>query len=165
MHAIEKDRNRRFQNMNEFLAAVENPEAHAAHWNGLPDYSHAPKAGAGARTMQAMPIVPAQSGRTLALEDGAPPSAYGGQPRPTTLEGAAAEVTLPPTRVPRNRAPMIAVAAAVLALAGIGGWLGLSSSKKSPSDGEATPAVAMPHEQEAPQAGADDAGTVGERRD
>ena len=36
LHAIEKDRNRRFQNMQEFLAAVENPEAHAAQWSGLP---------------------------------------------------------------------------------------------------------------------------------
>jgi serine/threonine protein kinase len=133
MHAIEKDRNRRFQNMNEFLEAVENPDAHLARWSGLPEYSQSPKAAAGARTMQAMPIVvqPHKSGRTLALDDGAPPATQQGQPRPTTLEGAAAEVTLSPTRVPRNRGPIIAVAAAVLALAGIGGWLGLSR-KSSP---------------------------------
>src|SRR4051812_9607517 len=86
LHAIEKDRNRRFQNMNEFLEAVENPDAHLARWNALPDYTGAPKAGAGAATMQAMPIVvqPHKSGRTLALDD-APPATQGGQPRPTTL--------------------------------------------------------------------------------
>ena len=118
MHAIEKDRNRRFQTMEEFLAALENPEAHAAQWHGLPAY-----ASAGAATLQTMPAVkqPPKQGRTLALEDGAPPAVPGGPPRPTTLEGAAAEVTLPPTRVPRNRAPLIAVGAAVLALAGVGG--------------------------------------------
>jgi tRNA A-37 threonylcarbamoyl transferase component Bud32 len=142
MHAIEKDRNRRFQNMNEFLEAVENPDAHLARWNGLPEYSQSPKAAAGARTMQAMPIVvqPHKSGRTLALDDGAPPATQQGQPRPTTLEGAAAEVTLSPTRVPRNRGPIIAVAAAVLALAGIGGWLGLSR-KSSPETATNTTAT------------------------
>src|SRR6478736_5139762 len=50
LHAIEKDRNRRFQNMNEFLAALENPDAHAAQWKGLPAHS-AP----GAATVQSMP--------------------------------------------------------------------------------------------------------------
>src|SRR3954447_8675156 len=36
MHAIEKDRNRRFQNMTEFLAALENPDAHYTAWQGQP---------------------------------------------------------------------------------------------------------------------------------
>ena len=36
MHAIEKDRNLRFQNMTEFLAAIENPDAHYRAWLGLP---------------------------------------------------------------------------------------------------------------------------------
>jgi len=144
LHAIEKDRNRRFQNMNEFLAALENPEAHAAQWSGLPAYS-----AAGAATLQTFPAVkqPPKQGRTLALEDGAPPAVPGGPPRPTTLEGAAAEVTFPPTRVPRNRAPLIAVGAAVLALAGVGGWLGLSSKKSSTTTEPAT----QPPEVEAPK--------------
>ncbi|HEY2749273.1 MAG TPA: serine/threonine-protein kinase [Polyangia bacterium] len=141
LHAIEKDRNRRFQNMDEFLAAVENPEAHAAAWSGLPAY--AAKAGSAAPTMQAMDAVrPAKSkGRTLALDD-APPASLAGAPRPTTLEGAAAEVTLPPTRRPRSRsrAPLIAVTAAVagvVALAAIGGWVGLSK-KSAGNDAMAT---------------------------
>jgi len=130
LHAIEKDRNRRFQNMQEFLAAVENPEAHAAQWSGLPAYAQATP---GSPTMQAMPIVTPQGG---AFGGGAPAATPGGSPRPTTLEGAAAEVTLPPTKRPRSRAPMIAAAAAVLALAGVGGWIGLS--KKSASEPPAT---------------------------
>ena len=36
MHAIEKDRNRRFQTMAEFQAAIENPDAHYASYQGLP---------------------------------------------------------------------------------------------------------------------------------
>src|SRR5260370_25300707 len=36
MHSIEKDRNRRFQTMDEFAAAVQNPEAHLAQYQGLP---------------------------------------------------------------------------------------------------------------------------------
>jgi eukaryotic-like serine/threonine-protein kinase len=117
LHAIEKDRNRRFQNMQEFLAAVENPEAHAAQWSGLPAYA---QAAPGSPTMQAMPVV-----------GGGAPATPGGSPRPTTLEGAAAEVTLAPTKRTRSRTPMIAAAAAVVALVGVGGWIGLS--KKSPS--------------------------------
>src|SRR5438876_4291800 len=91
LHAIEKDRNRRFQNMNEFLEAVENPEAHHARWNGLPEYAQAP-------TQQTLPKARVQpkAGRTLSLDDVGPVSS-GGQPRPTTLEGAAAEVTLSDT--------------------------------------------------------------------
>src|SRR4051794_23546327 len=34
MHSIEKDRNLRFQNMTEFLAAVESPDAHFEAWQG-----------------------------------------------------------------------------------------------------------------------------------
>ena len=126
LHAIEKDRNRRFQTMQEFLAAVENPEAHLAQWQGLPEYSSA-TATPSAPTMPAMEAV--RPGMA------APTAAPGGSPRPTTLEGAAAEVTLPPMRRPRpGRAPLIAIGAAVVALAGVGGWIGLSSSKK-PSSG------------------------------
>ncbi|HEX6837970.1 MAG TPA: hypothetical protein VF334_15440, partial [Polyangia bacterium] len=134
LHAIEKDRNRRFQNMNEFLAAVENPDAHAAQWKGLPAFA---PAAASAPTMQSMPVV----------QPSAPASA-GGSPRPTTLEGAAAEVTLSPRRPPRSRTPFIAVGAAVLALAGVGGWLGLSKKSSPPTE---TAAVAPPPA-EAPKA-------------
>ena len=141
LHAIEKDRNRRFQNMQEFLAALANPEGHAAQWSQLPGFS---AAAPGAPTMQSMPVVaPGKSGRTLALgDDGAPPATAGGPPRPTTLEGAAAEVTLSPTRRSRSRGPLIAVAAALLALAGVGGWFGLS--KRTAGDREPTAAAAPP---------------------
>jgi serine/threonine-protein kinase len=140
LHAIEKDRNRRFQNMQEFLAAVENPEAHAAQWSGLPGYA---QAAPGSPTMQAMPVVGANGG-AVAFGGGAPAATPGGSPRPTTLEGAAAEVTLPPTKRPRSRAPMIAAAAGVLALAGVGGWIGLSkkSSTVEPPATQATTTAA-----------------------
>ena len=105
LHAIEKDRNRRFQNMDEFVAALENPEAHAAQWHGLPAY-----ASAGAATLQTMPAVkqPPKQGARWRSTRRAAGRCRGGPPRPTTLEGAAAEVTSPPTRAPRNRAPLIA---------------------------------------------------------
>jgi hypothetical protein len=133
LHAIEKDRNRRFQNMQEFLAAVEDPEAHAAQWNALPGYA---QAAAVAPTMQRMPAVSAPSATAPRNENGAP--------RPTTLEGAAAEVTLPPTKRPRGRTPMIAVAAALLALAGVGGWLGLSKRSEPPSTTQSAASVVSP---------------------
>jgi serine/threonine-protein kinase len=151
LHAIEKDRNRRFQNMTELMAALENPEAHLAQWQGLPAYS---TAASGAATLQTMPAV--KQGRTLALDGGAPAAVPGGPPRPTTLEGAAAEVTFPPTKVPRNRTPLIAVGAAVLALAGVGGWLGLSSSKKptvEPATSAPQPEVEAPKTVTPPPAG------------
>jgi len=152
LHAIEKDRNRRFQNMNEFLAALENPDAHAAQWKGLPAH-----AAPGAATVQSMPayVAPQKSGRTMALDDGAPPASQAGPTRPTTLEGAAAEVTFPPTRVPRNRTPLIAVGAAVLALAGVGGWLGLSkkSATAEPAVGAPPPQVETPKVVTPPPAG------------
>ena len=152
LHAIEKDRNRRFQTMEEFLAAVDNPEQHFAQWKALPAYA---QAAPGAATMQSMPSVPqpkpAKKGGTLSLEDGAPPATVGGPPRPTTLEGAAAEVTLPPTKRPRSRAPMIAAAAALLAIAAVGGWVGLS--KKPASDTTtATTTSAQPQTTPQPQA-------------
>ena len=136
LHAIEKDRNRRFQDMQEFLKAVEDPEAHHASWQGLPAYS-SPMAAASAPTMQAMEAV--RPGMVA-------PASPGGAPRPTTLEGAAAEVTLPPTRRPRSasRTPMIAIGAAVLALAGVGGYLGLSSSNKQVDNATATTTTPSP---------------------
>ena len=136
MHAIEKDRNRRFQSMQEFLKALEDPEAHAAGWRGLPDYA----AGPGAPTMQSMPVVSPPSGRTLAIDEVGPASSTGGA-RPTTLEGAAAEVTFPPTRRPRGRAPLIAGLTGALALLVVGGYLGLSNLSK-PKAGDAQPEVA-----------------------
>jgi serine/threonine protein kinase len=137
LHAIEKDRNRRFQNMNEFLHALENPEAHATQWHSLPDYvpSSAP-------TLQPRPAVQAKGGRTHSLDDVGPASPSG-PTRPTTLEGAAAEVTFPPTRVPRNRAPLIAAVAGLLALLGVGSYLALSKTK-GPNDNDKPTAAAQP---------------------
>src|SRR5207237_1089475 len=70
-------------------------------------------------------------GRTLSLDDVGPASAGGG-PRPTTLEGAAAEVTLSDSmRPPRHRAPIVVAISCMVALAGIGGYFALSGKRKS----------------------------------
>jgi serine/threonine protein kinase len=141
LHAIEKDRNRRFQNMNEFLQAIENPDQHLQRWNALPDYT-------------ATPTVMAPStkqNRTLSLDDVAPASQSSGQPRPTTLEGAASEVTLTPRRPrPRSRTPLVAAIAGALALVAVGGWLGLSKLKGGDKSSDETTASAVPVETPAP---------------
>jgi serine/threonine-protein kinase len=100
LHAIEKDRNRRFQNMDEFLRAIDDPEAHYRSWRALPNYSDGPTLSGPAAASSHAP------------GPGAPAS-VGKSPRPTTLEGAAAEVTHPPRRAPRRRAPLIATVSAV----------------------------------------------------
>jgi serine/threonine-protein kinase len=148
MHAIEKDRNRRFQNMNEFLQAVENPDQHMQRWNQLPDYADARP------TLRA----PVQAKRTMSLDDVGPASRDAATPRPTTLEGAAAEVTLPPTRRPgpgqRSRTPAVAGVSAALALVGVGGYLLLSRPAPKPDvtveQQENTTAVAKPEAEKPP---------------
>jgi serine/threonine-protein kinase len=114
MHALEKDRNRRFQSMAEFEAALADPAAHLKSYTELPAHS------AGKH-----------SGSTLFLDDSNPPPRgpvtridAPEEPRPTTLSGAAAEVSreLERPTLPRRRSPLVAVAAGlvVLGLAGAG---------------------------------------------
>ncbi len=80
LHAIEKDRNRRFQNMDEFHTAVKDPAAHMMAYRPLPGYT--PTNGAfGSEN----PTVVGQGRPT-----GGPMTGVGA--RPTTLSGAAGEV-------------------------------------------------------------------------
>ena len=80
LHAIEKDRNRRFQNMDEFHSALKDPAAHMMAYRPLPGYtpSNGPSFGDN-------PTVVGQARPT-----GGPMTGVGA--RPTTLSGAAGEV-------------------------------------------------------------------------
>ena len=123
MHAIEKDRNRRFQTMQEFLGAGESRCARGAlEFAARLSQRASDAAGAAAKGGQS---------HALARRRGADVArAY--SPRPTTLEGAAAEVTLQPRRPPSQgggHGAMIAGITAAVALVGVGGYLLLSRPK------------------------------------
>jgi serine/threonine protein kinase len=149
MHAIEKDRNRRFQNMNEFLAALENPDAHYQTYQGLP----APSAST------------SHSGGTMMLPDGAgapnvnvrTPTGQGARPNtgqrkgpttqtgptPTTLSGAASETFN--GDVPRkSRAPLFAAIGGVVAIAAVVGIV--TMGKKDTTAASMPPAAAQADE-------------------
>ncbi len=80
MRAIEKDRNRRFQSMQEFAEALANPMAHQSSYQQLPGY-----AVTSGQTQQAQTLGRDPTGQTKGPVTGV------GQ-RPTTLSGAASEV-------------------------------------------------------------------------
>ncbi|HEX4460912.1 MAG TPA: serine/threonine-protein kinase [Polyangia bacterium] len=133
MHSIEKDRNRRFQNMEEFAAALADPDAHLAFYQGMAGaipvgsaaQSHSggtmmlPDGGVGAvrQTGQQRPIT-GQRGPTTQTG-----------PTPTTLSGAASESM---NTVPRkSRTPLFAALGAVVL---IGGIVGVVAMKKPAGD-------------------------------
>src|SRR6185295_4902894 len=106
LHAIEKDRNRRFQSMAEMAAAVENPTDHIGHYSQLPGYAGgAPSAGASSHGTMMMP----SDQPTIRGPSGVMPTIKGPMtgsgPRPTTLSGAASEVGDMPAR--KSKAPLI----------------------------------------------------------
>jgi len=80
LHAIEKDRNRRFQNMDEFNVALHDPAAHMQAYRPLPGYTPSNNPSFGDN-----PTVVGQGRPT-----GGPMTGVGA--RPTTLSGAAGEV-------------------------------------------------------------------------
>jgi serine/threonine-protein kinase len=124
MHAIEKDRNRRFQTMDEFSAAVQNPGGHLQSWNPLPGYTPAGYTGA-------TPVVGAGPARQTGQGGGSTGQrgpTTGMSPRPTTLSGAAAEVADEPAR--KSKAPLFAVAGVVVVLAVGGGIFALKGGSK-----------------------------------
>ncbi len=122
LHAIEKDRNRRFQSMAEMEQALRDPAAHFAAYRQLPGYT-APSASTsnhgtmvlGANT----PTVRGPSALLQAVPQG--PVTQAGT-RVTTLSGASGEVTN--VAGGRSRTPLIAGMAAVVTLGlAAGGWL------------------------------------------
>jgi len=140
MHAIEKDRNRRFQNMTEFLAAVENPDAHYSSWQGLPAPSASTSHSGGTMMM------PEGSARTPTGQGARPttgqrkgPTTQTG-PTPTTLSGAASETYN--GDVPRkSRAPLFAAIGGVVAIGAVIGVV--SMGKKGDTTTASMPPAAM----------------------
>jgi serine/threonine-protein kinase len=128
LHAIEKDKNRRFQSMAEFEAAVMDPAGHFAQFSQLPGYS-APSASTSNHGTMVLgvdqPTIRGPSAHMPAIRG---PSAHmpavgpmtGGGPRPTTLSGAASEMGGAP---PKSKAPLVIVAVAVLGVLGVGGFM------------------------------------------
>jgi serine/threonine-protein kinase len=136
LHSIDKDRNRRFQSMGEFLAALENPDEHLASYQA----GH-PAAAAGVH-----------SGGTMMLDDNAPqmemvraatgahrqitgqrgPTTAGGL-RATTLSGAASEVSAGGELSSKSKTPIFIGVAAAVVIAGVGGFLTLGGKSKSDS--------------------------------
>jgi eukaryotic-like serine/threonine-protein kinase len=137
MHAIEKDRNRRFQTMDEFLAAVQNPAAHLQAWNPLPGYTPTGYTGT-------TPIVgsgPARQTGQGGGNTGQKGPITGMSPRPTTLSGAAAEVADTPAR--KSKAPLFAVAGVVVVLA-VGGGIFALKGKGDNKPANTPPVVITP---------------------
>ncbi len=153
MHALEKDREKRFQSMAEFSAALTEPEAHLEsylHGAPMPEPVIA-TAPADNRTMMAMEVPrqvtdsqPAIRATGSQPKTGARPTTGVKDPRrPTTLSGAAAEVFDGDTNVPplRGRAPLYAaVGAAGLLIVGAIGFVVLH---KTPTVTSGVPAAAV----------------------
>ena len=97
MHAIEKDKNRRFQNMDEFGAAVADTASHFNSYKQLPGYA-APVGASGAQG----------------------PAATGQGTRPTTLSGSAAEID---ASAPKKSKAPIFVGGGLVAAAGLAAGL------------------------------------------
>jgi serine/threonine-protein kinase len=128
MHAIEKDRNRRYQTMDEFAAALRDPAAHLAQYNPLPGYQ------------AQSPTFAAQAAVAPAGREPVGPTT-GMSQRPTTLSGAAAELEGGVPR--RSRMPLIAGVAVVLvggAIAAVVAMKGKEQPKAPPIAATVTPA-------------------------
>ncbi len=139
LHAIEKDKNRRFQTMAEFEAAVRDPIQHTGSYKQLPGF--APAASLAYSQDQAT-IVGGQAYQPATVVGG--PATMAGQgPRVTTLSGASGEVTQHGRRL---RAPLFA--ALMLMLAGAGGgtlyYLHSRNSTDAPVIAAQTAPVAAP---------------------
>jgi serine/threonine-protein kinase len=140
LHAIEKDRNRRFQSMAEFEAAVRDPRGHLASYRQLPGYTAPPQPSASTSNHGTMVLgaeQPTVRGSSLLMNVPKGPITQSA-PRVTTLSGASGEAT---NVVPGgSRTPLIASVAAVVTLALAGGGYFLFRGKPVDS----TPAVTAP---------------------
>ena len=121
MHAIEKDRTKRFQTMDEFGSAVADVAGHFAVYKPTPTVSYT----------GAMPIAASPTGSM-------PMVATSTQPRPTTLSGSATEMgTVPAVK---SRTPLFAGLAALLVA---GGAIAVFTTRKPAPVAQPTP-VAQP---------------------
>jgi serine/threonine-protein kinase len=107
MHALEKDRNKRFQSSDELARALADPEAHLAAYRG----GGARNTGTG-RTHETvtLPARPAKGGQPAVTADGQ---------RPTTLSGSAGEVGGAEGDAPRGRGLLFGAVGGLLAAAGL----------------------------------------------
>jgi eukaryotic-like serine/threonine-protein kinase len=122
MHAIEKDRNRRFQSMAEYEAAVMDPATHLQQFSQLPGYSGGSASVSNNGTMMLGADMPTMRGASSAMNTikGPTTGTTGSGPRPTTLSGAASESTSG-AELPRSKTGLIVGAVAgVLLLGGVG---------------------------------------------
>jgi eukaryotic-like serine/threonine-protein kinase len=139
LHSIEKDRNRRFQSMAEFEAAVQDPSSHFAQYASQPGYTGSTAPGsAGQGTLMMTTDAPTMRGPSQAMNTIKGPLTGTG-PRPTTLSGAAAEMDGGVPR--RSKAPMVVAMVAVLGILGGGGFVLLKPKKEEPPP---QPAVLQP---------------------
>ncbi len=128
LHSIEKDRNRRFQSMAEFEAAVTDPAAHLAQYSQLPGYAPMGSASTSNHGTMMMPTdAPTIRGQTGGMNTVKGPLTGTG-PRPTTLSGAASEVggDLPK----KSKAPMVIASLAVVGILGGVGFVMLNKGAK-----------------------------------
>jgi serine/threonine-protein kinase len=123
LHAIEKDRNRRFQNMQEFVDALRDPAGHMQAYRPLPGYT--PSNTGSTQMIGDSPTVVSPGG----------PHATGQGPRPTTLSGAAGEMQ-PGGGSAGKRIGLIAAVVVVVVGGGLGAFFGLR--KSGPDTGVAT---------------------------
>jgi serine/threonine-protein kinase len=143
LHAIEKDKNRRFQSMAEFEAAVADPQGHFAQFAQLPGYTGSAST-SNHGTMVLNNDNPTMRGPSQMMPTVRGPSqvmaSVGSGPRPTTLSGAASEVGPAP---PRSKAPMVIVAVAALGI--VGGGAAFLLKPKAPEAPAPTPVVQNPN--------------------
>jgi serine/threonine-protein kinase len=107
MHALEKDKNRRFQSMDEFMAALDDPGAHLATYGSPSGRSDSSAAGTMMMDAPSSPASTSQTGRRVPTGQG-PRVPTGEGPRPTTLSGASGEVAGAEMPRPKSKAPIFA---------------------------------------------------------
>src|SRR5262249_36874061 len=107
MHALEKDRNKRFQSTEELAKALADPEAHLATYSG-----GAKAAGRTRNEGVTLPARRATGAQSLVTTDGQ---------RPTTLSGSAGEVGNA-EEAPRGRGLLFGLVGGLLAAAGLAAY-------------------------------------------
>jgi serine/threonine-protein kinase len=141
LHALEKNRDLRFQNMDELAAALANPQAHLHRWQGMPE----------AGVYQGRTLLGDTEGVPLPVDEPERIRSEPHAPHSTTLSGAAAELSAErpaPTLPARRRSPLPAVMTLmVVSLAALGFALytrGPRSRPVGPPPAPAVPVAAAP---------------------
>jgi serine/threonine protein kinase len=145
MHSIQKDREKRFQSMEEFIAALDDPGRHLAAYgspSGRGDRSVAGtvQMSVAAPTPSGPARTPTPSGGTRIPTGQGPRVPTGESPRPTTLSGTSGEVDDGfPAR--RSRTPIFAALGILVVFGGGAGLFLKQRSARSESDRQAVEAA------------------------